>query len=230
MKVERFGNATLYLGDCREILSEIGLADAVITDPPYGIKYVTGHRKIMDTPDILKNDVEPPLWSVPLMVDHVKDGGAIYLCTRFDVMPLWTGALSNAGATIKTPIIWDKGNWTSGDLIGDYGNQCEMILFAHKGRHKLRNGRPSNLWKVPRDPAGEHPTPKPVSLMAQCIINSTDIGDIVLDPFMGSGSTGIAAVRNQRHFIGIEIEPKYFDLSCRRIEAAERQLSLFNLN
>ena len=137
-------------------------------------------------------------------------------------------ALKDDGATLKTPIVWDKGNWTSGDLTGDYGNQCELIIFAHKGRHKLKNGRPSNLWRVPRDPAGEHPTPKPVALMARCIHNSVDRGGTVLDPFMGSGSTGVAAIREGCHFIGIEIEPKYFDISCRRIEAEDNQLSIFD--
>ena len=167
----------------------------------------------MDTPDLLANDTEAPLWSVPLMYDKLEDGGAIYLC---------------AGAILKTPIVWDKGNWTSGDLAGDYGNQCELILFAHKGRHKLKDGRPSNLWRVSRDPAGEHPTPKPVALMARCIHNSVDKGGVVLDPFMGSGSTGVAAIREGCHFIGIELEPKYFDISCRRIEAEDNQLSIFD--
>jgi site-specific DNA-methyltransferase (adenine-specific) len=182
----------------------------------------------MDTPDMLANDSKAPLWSVPLMYEVVENTGAIYLCTRFDVAPMWQQALIDAGAILKTPIIWDKGNWTSGDLTGDYANQCELILFAHKGRHKLKDGRPSNLWRVSRDPAGEHPTPKPVALMARCIHNSVNKGGTVLDPFMGSGSTGVAAIREGCHFIGIELELKYFDISCRRIEAEDSQLSIFD--
>ena len=99
-----------------------------MTDPPYVIAYQTGRRKVMDTPDLLANDTEAPLWSVPLMYDKLEDGGAIYLCTRFDVAHQWQQALTDAGAILKTPIVWDKGNWTSGDLTGDYGNQCELIL------------------------------------------------------------------------------------------------------
>lgn len=181
----------------------------------------------MERPAALTNDAEAPLWSVPLMVDRIKEGGALYLCTRFDVMAAWQQAITAAGTTLKTPIVWDKGNHTSGDLIGDYGNQVELILFAHKGRHELKNGRPSNLWYVPKDPPSEHPTPKPVALMARCINNSTIRGDTILDPFMGSGSTGVAAVRDGRKFIGIEIEPKYFDIACRRIDAEDRQGSIF---
>ena len=162
----------------------------------------------MDTPDMLANDSKAPLWSVPLMYEVVENTGAIYLCTRFDVAPMWQQALIDAGAILKTPIIWDKGNWTSGDLTGDYANQCELILFAHKGR--------------------EHPTPKPVALMARCIHNSVNKGGTVLDPFMGSGSTGVAAIREGCHFIGIELELKYFDISCRRIEAEDSQLSIFD--
>lgn len=228
MKIEQFENATLYLGDCREIMPGLQLVDAVITDPPYGISYVTNRRTVMEKPAAIANDTEAPLWSVPLMIDRVKDGGAIYLCTRFDVMAMWQEAITEAGATLKTPIVWDKGNHTSGDLTGDYGNQVELILFAHKGRHELKHGRPSNLWRVPKDQPGEHPTPKPVGLMARCIENSVTQGGIVLDPFMGSGSTGVAAVRDRRYFIGIEIEPKYFDIACRRIDAEDRQGSIFD--
>ena len=93
-----------------------------MTDPPYGISYQTGRRKVMDTPDMLANDSKAPLWSVPLMYEVVENTGAIYLCTRFDVAPMWQQALIDAGAILKTPIIWDKGNWTSGDLTGDYAN------------------------------------------------------------------------------------------------------------
>ena len=81
MKIEQFEKATLYCGDCREILPELGVVNALVTDPPYGIGYVTNHRKVMDTPAMLENDGEAPLWSVPLMVDKVQVGGR-YICVR----------------------------------------------------------------------------------------------------------------------------------------------------
>ncbi|MBS6510382.1 MAG: site-specific DNA-methyltransferase, partial [Clostridiales bacterium] len=190
---ETIGKATLYLGDCKEAMSEIDTVDAIVTDPPYGISYKTNYRKIMNTPDYLVNDDSAPLWSVRIMADKIKDGGALYLCSRFDVMELWRSEIAKSGLSVKTPIIWDKGNWTAGDLTGDYGNQCEVIIFAHKGRHIIQH-RWSNLWQVRREVAGEHPTPKPVALMAKCILNSTHKGDVVCDPFMGSGTTGVAAV------------------------------------
>ena len=229
MKKEQFRTSTLYFGDCREILPEIDQeVQAVITDPPYGISYHTNRRKIRETPEMILNDATAPLWSVQLMYEKLEDGGAMYICTRFDVAHQWQEAMRDAGAKIKTPIVWDKGNWTSGDLIGDYGNQCELILFAHKGRHELKDGRPSNLWRVSREPAGDHPTPKPVGLMARCIHNSVNKGGFVLDPFMGTGTTGVAAIKNGCKFIGIELDTKYFDIACRRIENEEKQASLFD--
>jgi site-specific DNA-methyltransferase (adenine-specific) len=158
------------------------------------------------------------------MVNAVKPDSAIYLCTRFDVYSQWEQALKDAGAKVKTTIVWDKGNWTAGDLFGDYGNQVELILYAHVGRCRLREGRPSNLWAIPRDPPGPHPTPKPVELFRRCIANSSDPGDLVLDPFLGSGTTAVACILTGRRFIGIELEERYFDLSCLRIERTYRDI------
>ena len=188
----------LYLGDCREVLPTWGKVDAVVTDPPYGIAYQTNHRTASDKPDILQNDQEAPLWCVLPCSKLINQGGAMYLCTRFDVSPLWMNEITNSGLALKTPIVWDKDNWTAGDLDGDYGNQIELMLFAHQGRHKLRDGRGGNLWRIPRPVAGDHPTPKPVGLMAKAIINSSDLLQLILDPFMGSGTTGVAAVETHR--------------------------------
>lgn len=227
MRVERIGLATLYLGDCREADLGSGSFHAVVTDPPYGVAYVTNRRKVLDTPKMLANDGVAPLWSVSLMADAVVDGGAVYLCTSLGVMGVWAASMAASGLRMKTPIIWDKTIWTAGDLEGDYGNQVEIALFAHKGRHKLRAGRKANLWSIPRPPAGEHPTPKPVGLMSAMVENSTDRGDSVLDPFMGSGTTGVAAVRLGRRFTGVEVDPQYFEIACRRIDAAQRQTDIF---
>ena len=220
------GDATLYLGDCREILPTLGKVDAVVTDPPYGIEYVSAWRKRGPT-EMLQADDDAPVETVLPMADRLNDGGALYLATRFDVAAQWNEAIRAAGLVLKTPIYWDKGNHTSGDLEGDYGAQVEIFLFAHKGRHKLRGPRRANLWHVPRDPAGEHPTPKPVGLIERMVTCSTDSGASVLDPFMGSGTTGVACANLGRKFIGIEIEPKYFDIACERITAAYAQRRLF---
>ena len=201
-----------------------GSVDLCTSDPPYGINYYAGSRRVMSIPDVLANDEKPRVEYVPPIVRVVKSGGAIYLCTRIDVMPAWAAALENAGAKLKTPIFWDKCATTKGDLLGDYSNQIEIVLFSHVGRHLLRNGRPNNLWSIPRLAASEHPTVKPVELIKRCIINSSDVGDLVLDPFLGSGTTAVACILTGRRFIGAEINPKYFDMSCKRIERAYRDV------
>lgn len=227
VRVVTIGNATLYLGDSAEIIPALQPVNAVITDPPYGVAYVTGWREVMDTPPAIIGDDNPPLASVQLMADALKENGALYLATRFDVSAMWVDAIRQAGLTLKTPIYWDKCNHTSGDLEGDFGAQVEIFIFAHKGRHKLRGPRLPNLWRVPRDPASAHPTPKPVALMEKMVACSTDQGDVVLDPFMGSGSTGVACMHLGRKFIGVEIEPKYFEIACERIDQAQRQGRMF---
>ncbi|MDE2106202.1 MAG: site-specific DNA-methyltransferase [Patescibacteria group bacterium] len=224
-RVEKIGDATLYLGDCREILPTLPKVDVVVTDPPYGISYVSAWRKRGPT-DPIANDQDAPLDSVPLMASRLRDGGALYLATRYDVASQWNDAVIGSGLTMKTPIFWDKTNHTSGDLDGDFGGQVEIFIFAHQGRHKLRVRR-GNLWRFPRDPASAHPTPKPVGLMERILFASTDAGATALDPFMGSGTTGVACANLGRKFIGIEIEPKYFDIACERIAAAYAQGRLF---
>jgi DNA modification methylase len=226
MRVETIGDATLYCGDSFALLPTLGQADLVATDPPYGIAYVSARRKRGPT-EMLANDDDAPVEIVPVLASALRDGGAMYLATRFDVAAEWNTAIRSAGLDLKTPIYWDKGNHTSGDLEGDFGSRVEIFLFAHKGRHKLRGKRLANLWHIPRDPAGEHPTPKPVKLMERMILCSTDPGGVVFDPFMGSGSTGVACVNIGRRFIGIEIEPRYFDIACERIRAAYAQGRLF---
>ena len=224
-RVEHIGDATLYLGDCREILPTLPKVDAVVTDPPYGISYASAWRKDGPT-DPIANDHDPPLDSVPLIASRLKAGGALYLATRYDVSSRWNDAVIGSGLTMKTPIFWDKTNHTSGDLHGDFGGQIEIFIFAHQGRHKLRF-RCGNLWRFPRDSASAHPTTKPVGLMERILSCSTDSGGVVLDPFMGSGTTGVACANLGRKFIGIEISEKYFEIACSRIDAAYRQGRLF---
>lgn len=220
------GDARLILGDCREVLPTLSSVDAVITDPPYGISYVSAWRKHAKTKAIIGDDCAPTD-TVQMMACVLNEGGALYLATRHDVAAKWTDAIVDAGLIMKTPIYWDKGNHTSGDLEGDYGSQVEIFIFAHKGRHKLRGKRLSNLWRVPRDVAGDHPTPKPTRLMEKMILASSDADGVIIDPFMGSGSTGVACVQAGRQFIGIEIERRYFDIACERIARAQAQGQLF---
>jgi site-specific DNA-methyltransferase (adenine-specific) len=111
---------------------------------------------------------------------------------------------------LKTIIIWVKDNWSAGDLEGSFGNQYEQILFLSKGRHKIRGKRWSNVWEFPRVPAKQllHPAQKPTALLRRAIEASSDVGYDVVDPFCGSGSTGVAARECGRGFLMCDMDEK----------------------
>jgi site-specific DNA-methyltransferase (adenine-specific) len=215
--VSEDGSVTLYCGDCLEILPTLGKVDCVIADPPYGINYVHGaalgpnasqhnERPIVgddskfDPSCILDMDKPSVIW------------GANHFSDRLPASPGW--------------IVWDK---RCGTVVNDQSD-CEMAWTNCLTTARIFYC----VWDGFRRGCGEmgikrfHPMQKPVALMEWCIIKSgsTDKGTI-LDPFMGSGTTGVACVRMGRKFIGIEIDPEYFEIACRRIEDEQRQGRLF---
>jgi site-specific DNA-methyltransferase (adenine-specific) len=131
--------------------------------------------------------------------------------------------------TFKNILTWKKGNWTAGDLAGAYGKECEFIIFAQKGRRELIGGRPSSHLSHPRiDPdKSVHSCQKPVTLMSFLIEHSTNQGEIVCDPFTGSGSTAVAALGLGRQFIGWELDSKTYEIARDRLLQEEGQLKLF---
>lgn len=205
------GNATLYLGDCREVIEAIGPIDSLVSDPPYGMSFQSNHRaekhaKIAndDTQDLL-------LWACRLEPRH-----SAYLFCRWDNL--------FAVPKPKSLVTWVKNNWSMGDLEHEHARQTEVALFYPGPEHDFPKGRPSDVIKAPRTGNEFHPTEKPVQLM-RAMIEWTR--GTVFDPFMGSGSTGCAAVAAGRRFIGCEINPEYFSTACRRIEEAQRQGDMF---
>jgi site-specific DNA-methyltransferase (adenine-specific) len=202
---------TLYLGDCREILPTLDGVDAVVSDPPYGIKFVgpsmgshsygkatkakiIGDEKTFDPHHLLQ-------WPCVLFgADHYSDrlpsGGIFHI---------WDKNCGRAGAdSFSDAEIF----WTS------WARKRELFRYLWKGFQQEGAG-------VRRD----HPTQKPEPLMKFCIELTN--GGVILDPYMGSGTTGVAAVKLGRKFIGIEIEPKYFDIACKRISDALKQPDMF---
>ena len=213
-KVEVIGNATLYLGDCVEILPTLDNVDALVTDPPYGMKFQSNHRMIKHQK--IHNDesdeiaVEVIKWGI----ENVKH--SIYAFGRWDNIYGYPKP--------KSLITWVKNNWSMGDLHHEHARQTEVAFFYALKNHKFETKRPTDVIHFPRTCNEFHPTEKPVGLMKQfCSWTSGTI----LDPFMGSGTTGVAAVQMKRKFIGVEREQKYFDIACKRIEDAQRQESLF---
>lgn len=215
MKEVIIGNATLYLGDCRDILPTLPKVDAVITDPPYGLgkKMEGGTRGLgrEQFSEMREWDKEKPslnfLFSPLMEITHSNSpfddvGDKIYLDSRNII--IW-------GGNYFPPMSDFEMAWTNLD-------KPSKRFMGIVGR--IENG---------------HPTEKPVSLMEWCIKQASGDNpkrwpapwsEVVVDPFMGSGTTGVACMNLGRKFIGIEIEPKYFGIACRRIEDAQRQQRL----
>jgi len=201
---------TLYLGDCREILPTLGKVDAVVTDPPYGInkdgqKRTTGGHGGRKAYEFLGWDAErpdPETFSLLLAAgaQHVIWGGN-YFADLFPPTGKW--------------LVWDKGqriNQSDGELAWT-SSQGALRIFELNRVALMTDG-------------AFHPTQKPVEVMRWSILQLED-AKTILDPFMGSGSTGVAAAKLGRRFIGIEREPKYFDIACRRITDALSRPDMF---
>lgn len=208
---EIIGNCTLYLGDCMEVMPLLGTFDAVVTDPPYGMSFQSNYRK--HKYENIKNDSNTDFlnWVCSLEVDHSK-----YIFSRWENIkdvPL-----------PKSCITWIKNNHSMGDLEHEHGRQTEICLFYNGKNHKWAEQRPNDVIKCDRSGNDLHPTQKPIGLM-KVIVKWTQ--GIVLDPFMGSGTTGVACAEMGRKFTGIELDEKYFDIACKRIENAYKQPDLF---
>jgi len=215
-RIEHIGDATLYLGDCREILPTLGKVDAVVTDPPYGIGYAHGGgggklaRSTAFADVSIVGDDKPFDPSDFLKFRTIALWGANHFAERLPSSAGW--------------LVWDKRDGVCSNDQAD----CEIAwtnkpMPARIIRH-LWNGM---LKASERGESRVHPTQKPVAVMEWCLKLLTHTGETILDPFMGSGTTGVACAKLGRKFIGIEIEPKYFDIACRRIEAAYKQPDLF---
>lgn len=207
------GSCTIYHGDCREMLPMVVPVDLVLTDPPYGINYHADNaRNLVANDDSIK--VFADAW--PRCIDVLRADRHWYVFASprmiHEVLPI----VGNA----KHVICWDKGDaGTVGDLECGFGEAWEAIIYGMKGRRSLNGKRPRTVirkdWSATRDPL--HPTVKPVGLLRQLILMSTDEGELVLDPFMGSGTTLRAAVDCGRRAIGIEIEERYCEIAVSRL-------------
>ena len=200
MKTETFkglhGTATLYLGDCLDILPTLTGVDAVITDPPYGMNYDSGwsSRPIIGDESVdIRDKALKILSGIPSMVFGRWD------CPR----PLET----------RARLIWSKGEWPGmGDLAFPFGPSDEEIYIIGSGFNGPRIGTVISHNRITG--GGLHPNEKPVALIAKLL--SYCPSGTVADPFCGSGTTGIACLRTGRNFIGIEKDPKHFATACER--------------
>lgn len=208
MRKEVIGAATLYLADCREVLPTLAKVGAIVTDPPYGLgdkwqggkAHTKARWKLNDGGGNMGWDAKThdAVPGLPALADQcIVWGGHLY------ALPPARGWL-----------VWDKivRNFTSG--------HCELAWTTLDQPVRAFNYAHGELASEGKF----HPTQKPVPLMTWCIAMTS--GE-VLDPFMGGGSTGVACMGLERPFVGIEVDPRYFDIACRRIEDAQRQARMF---
>jgi site-specific DNA-methyltransferase (adenine-specific) len=216
----------IYNEDCihgMQKLSE-GSVDLIVTDPPYLISYKTNYRKNKKhdfCSEILNDDNEQ------LIKDYIKecyrvlkDNTALYMFCSSKTIDFFKQEIENCGFKIKNIIVWVKNNWTAGDLQGQFGQQYEFIILANKGRCKFNGARLTDVWNFSRV-AGKsqlHQNQKPVDLIKQCIEKHSNEGDVVLDGFMGSGTTAIASIESKRNYIGWELDTTYCDMANKRIQ------------
>jgi site-specific DNA-methyltransferase (adenine-specific) len=248
-RIEQIGDATLYLGDCLEILPTLAVesVDMIWTDPPYGNSNADGDLisrrseimrdgNAMDQAPIANDNAEDMRRVVDgMLLEAVRilrhDCCCCCCCGGGGPSPTfaWVAERMDAkGLSFFHSVIWDKKNPGMG---WRYRRQHEMIMIAHRSGGRLAwadaDVKQPNIISLSKPLGGEHPNEKPIELVARFVILHTAPGGLILDPFMGSGTTGVACANLGRKFIGIEIEPKYFDTACRRIEDAYRQHRLF---
>jgi site-specific DNA-methyltransferase (adenine-specific) len=225
------GAATFWLGDCLEVMRNFKDIDLIVTDPPYIINYKTGHRKDKnhDFCSPIQGDADYELISMFIRISQriLKNNSAIYVFCNSTNVDFFQQQL-RLRFSIRNMIIWVKNNWTAGDLEYSYGRQYEIIFLGNKGKKKYNGKRLSDVWDCRRVVGKwqEHQNEKPIALLQQCIKGHSDKGDIVLDPFMGSGTTAIACYNTGRKFIGIEKEKKYFDIAVARYRRETAQLRI----
>ena len=183
-------------------------ADMVFTDPPYGVNYHSNWRskKSENKFDILEND-NKFLDFKPILLLYTKESSAWFIWTSHQVYPIWRDMYEDY--YINT-IIWNKGKMGMGDL-NSYGNNYEMALFCSTGKPKLKGERKKAIWEINIESGFDyvHPTQKPVTLAAFAIPDFINENDLVLDLFLGSGSTMVAAHQLNRKCYGMELDPKY---------------------
>jgi len=202
---EIIGDCRLILGDCRDVLPTLGKVDAVVTDPPYGIGYDGNGGKGWTNFNAEWDSERPPIelfQAIQALSDKQIIWGGNYFTDYLPPSMRW--------------LVWDKGqrDFSLADCEFAWSNENKAARIFDYARGKaLQDGK-------------QHPTQKPIELMKWCLEFLPD-AQTILDPFMGSGTTGVACVKLGRKFIGIEIDPAYFEIACERIRKAYAQPDLF---
>jgi len=240
---EVIGNATLYLGDCLEILPSLPKADCAVTSPPYNLvrewtgggpkssmKSLEDRYEDWYEDSMLEEDYQS--WQksvVQALLDRCN--GSVFYNHKVRYALKRRNAIYHPLDWLREFPIWCEIVW---DRTGGQGGNSGRYIVSHEliyqiGRPKIWRGSGClmTVWRFPPEHIDGHVCAFPAELPRRCISPTTLPDDLVLDPFMGSGTTGVACMQLGRKFIGIEIEKKYFDIACERIENAQRQKTMF---
>ena len=219
--------------DCMEVLKSLPdeSIDLIVTDPPYKVtaKGNSGNSggmmksKLSMQGKVFKHNDIKPIEYIPEFYRLLKDGSHFYIMTNHVNLQEMLNIATECGFKFIKSLIWNKGNKIMGQY---YMSQFEYILFFRKGKgKKINKCGTSDILNIPnkkqKDEEGKnlHDTEKPVELMRILIENSSQENEIVLDPFMGIGATGVACIESSRKFIGVELDEKYFNIAKDRIES-----------
>lgn len=234
---EQIGRARLILGDCRDVLPGLS-ADHVISDPPYedelhagfgSIRRNDGHGTHIE--DLGFEGINATRDEIAQLCVEASNGWCL-LFTLAEGVRSWRDGLQAAGAKYDTCCAWVKPD-SAPRFNGQgpaRGFECFVTAWCAGGYRSWNAGGKRGIYRHlvnNGEREGTHPTEKPRRLMAEIIGDFTNSDQSILDPFMGSGTTGVAAVQMGRDFIGIEREERYFEIACRRIEEAQRQGDFF---
>lgn len=224
------GLATVYLGDCLDLFNEIPAmtAQAIVTDPPYGINTKSdGSGKLNPWADLTNSSYWYAEWFRRAR-SRLQLSGCMWSCLNWRSLVTFQKAAFDVGWPIESLLVWDK------EWIGPGGSRglrpsYELVaLFANQDFSIDDRGLPDvQRFKWSSMKPNGHPAEKPIDLKRFLIDNSSKGGDLIVDPFMGSGTTGEAAVTAGRRFVGFEIDPQWFEIASQRIDNAQRQEALF---
>ena len=215
--MRQIGDCTLYLGDCSDVMPVLKGVDAVVTDPPYGIGEAAGKNKSRGTKAAPAKDYGNKQW------DDAPLSGQLLT----DVLNLAGKQIIFGGNYFQLPptscwLVWDKENGRT-----DFAD-CELAWTNLPKAVRLIRFMWNGMLRANGEERGDHPTQKPIEVMRWCLSHVPD-AKTICDPFMGSGTTGVACARDGRSFIGIERDPEYFEIACRRIEKAYCQPDMLAL-
>jgi len=237
---EIIGDCTLYLGDCLDLMQTLDSVDHIFSDPPYEDSLHKSKNALVRR---LRTDKGPELKglnfnSIDAIRDDVVDnservclGWVVYFCT-IEGVAKWADSINASNIKYKRACIWVKPDCTP-QLNGQgpaQGAECFVTAWNGKGVAKWNAGGKRGIYthntnSITRD--GRHPTEKPINLFMEILADFTKKDETILDPFMGSGTTGVACAKLGREFIGIELDEDYFNIACERIRKAYEQPDLF---